>query len=250
MLLALTEDNFEAGYEVLQNAGTREEIDAFYQQVVPLFEGAESFELKQRGWQKNATNGVTAVDVTFEVKLSDGRTYYVTCTETEGVEGLTGFHVRESESDIFAETPFGVRAVFFAVSALLLALSVWMIVDCIKRKPDGMLLWLVLLLCAVKFTFAVNNGQFNLNWSIGLIVSFSSIGIAGNSMLVNLSLPVGTIVYFFLRKRLPVKKAETQSTEPVEGTCTELSSQAPAQEPAQEVSDEPTDEPTDEHKND
>ena len=254
VLLALMEGDYDAGYEVMQNAATREAYDTFCEQVAPLFEGVESFALKQRGWHKNTTNGVTSIDVVFEATLSNGRSYIVTCTETEGVEGLTGFHIQESDKNIAADTPIGLRIAFVILSLACIVLSVWMIVDCIKRKPDGMAFWIVLMLCTLKFTLTLIGGELDAGLGVGLVLMFSSVSFNSANLLITLSLPVGAIVYFFLRKRLPSKKAETQNAEPIDGTCAESPAQEPtqefAQEPAETPEETPEETPADEPKND
>lgn len=230
MLDALIAGDADAGYAQISEAVTREEFDAFFAQVAPVLDGKGKYELKSSGWHKNTKDGVTSVTVTFEATFPDGRVYLVNCTETEGVEGLTGFHVQDSKQNITNDTPFGLRALFFVVSALFLAFAVWMIVDCVKRKPDGMELWIVLMACAVTLSLEIAGGQMNVNWGIGLVLSFSSIAFNSANFLLHFSLPVGAIVYFFLRKRLPCKKSEPQPSDTIEGTCTELPAEKPSDE--------------------
>ena len=233
MLDALIAGDADAGYAQISEAVTREEFDAFFAQVAPVLDGKGKYELKSSGWHKNTNNGVTSVTVTFEATFPDGRVYLVNCTETEGVEGLTGFHVQDSKQNITNDTPFGLRAVFFVLSALFLAFAVWMIVDCVKRKPDGMVLWIVLLVCTVKLTLTVSGGQIDAGLGVGLVLMFSSIAFNSANLLVTLSCPIGAIVYFFLRKRLPSKKSEPQPSDTIEGTCTELPAEKP-KEPDEE----------------
>ncbi len=241
MLDALIAGDADAGYAQISEAVTREEFDAFFAQVAPVLDGKGKYELKSSGWHKNTNNGVTSVTVTFEATFPDGRVYLVNCTETEGVEGLTGFHVQDSKQNITNDTPFGLRAVFFVLSALFLAFAVWMIVDCVKRKPDGMVLWIVLMACAVTLSLEIAGGQMNVNWGIGLVLSFSSIAFNSANFLFRFSLPVGAIVYFFLRKRLPSKKNAPQTPNTVEGSFTEPAVERPTEEaPAEET---PAEEP-------
>ena len=246
MLDALIAGEPDAAYAQVNEVISREEFDSFFAQVAPVLEGKGRYELKSTGWHKNTNNGVTSVTVTFEASFADGRAYIVTCTETEGVKGLTGFHVQDSKQNIVSDTPFGLRAVFFVVSALFLAFAVWMVVDCIKRKPDAMILWIVLLVCTVKLTLTVSGGQIDAGLGVGLVLTFSSIAFNSANLLITLSCPIGAIVYFFIRKRLPSKKNAPQIPDTVEGSFTEPTSEPPAGEPSQTTTEEPVQDSNDE----
>lgn len=196
----------DAAYDVMKNAGTREEFDAFYMQVISYFDGVGSYELQQTGWETTVTNGETVYTVTFAAELSNGRTYILTCSERPGLEGLTGFFLEDSEQNLINNVPVWIRILLVVLSLAIMGFSVWMIVDCVKRKPDGKVLWIILMLCTVTLSLTVSDG-FHLQYSVGLILSFWKIGVGENGMFIDIVFPVGAVVYFFLRKRLPNKKA-------------------------------------------
>ncbi|MBQ3153598.1 MAG: hypothetical protein IJB88_00040 [Clostridia bacterium] len=224
MLDALIMDDKEAAEALMSETVDPADFDSFYDILVRYFKDNGPYTLKVLDVSQEEHQGNVYVNVTYEAKLSDGHAYIVTCAVTEEEEGLAGIQIQEN---LINDTPLGLRIAFLVGSLLMIALTVWMVIDCIIRKPDGMGLWIVLMLCTVKLSFAASFGETSFEWGIGLVLSLSTVGTGSYSSVINLALPVGAIVYFFLRKRLPSKKNVPQPSDTIEGTCTEL----PAEEP-------------------
>lgn len=216
MLDALIADDMEAARALMSETVSPADFNSFYDRLVRYFKDNGPYTLMAIDVSQEKHQGEVYVNVMYHAKLSDGHVYIVTCTVTEGQEGLAGVQMQEN---LINDTPLGLRIAFLVGSLLMIALTVWMVVDCIIRKPDGMGLWIVLMLCTVKLSFVASFGETAFEWSIGLVLSLSSVGTGSYSSVINLALPVGTIVYFFLRKRLPCKKKATQSS----GTAQEKS---------------------------
>jgi len=86
-----------------------------------------------------------------------------------------------------------------------------MLIDCAKRNIKWKPLWIILILMGM-FTVVISDSRFSVH--IGLVLAeychlklFTS-----GSFELNLALPVGAIVYFFIRKTLPPK---TSPVDPV-----------------------------------
>ena len=103
---------------------------------------------------------------------------------------------------------------FFAVLLVLLlmyAFVIWMLVDCIRRKLKRKVLWVLLVFLGVAFTVTVGN-QIGFKFMIGLMFQNSTVDADPyiKAVVTKLVVPVGAIVYFFLRKKYTIN-SETEA---------------------------------------
>ncbi|MBO5006913.1 MAG: hypothetical protein J6C89_05665, partial [Clostridia bacterium] len=90
-------------------------------------------------------------------------------------------------------------------SAVCIAFIIFALIDCCKHKMKYKPLWIIIILCGVvAFTVTLNNTDINFKARVAaMLFSYSYLQIYETGALIfNLSIPVGAIVYFFLRKKL------------------------------------------------
>lgn len=212
VLDSLIAGDTDAAYTVLTAAAPREEFDAFAAQIIPMLEGVDSYELKQTGWHVRTENGVTETTLTYLMTCSDGAQYLVEVSETSDTAGLTGFFINLPETEANNAAPIALRIVFWVFSLAILAFCVWMLVDCARRKVKYKALWIILILLGATVTVTMGGGNFNLNTTVGLVLAISSIYVNALTMtsVSTVTVPVGAVIYFFLRRRLTVPAVEPE----------------------------------------
>lgn len=203
LLDALIAEDPDAAYEQMQDSCTREEFEAFYVQIVPRLDGVESYELEQTGWYLEYDNGVNYSTIYYAMTTPDGVSYDLTCVAADGYRGLAGFHIADT-----TRVSVGVHAVFIVLSVAILAFVVWMILDCVKRKPKKKVLWILLILLSLKLTLTIGGGMMYFYFGAALSFSFWNASAFGGISTVVMYLPVGALIYFFMRKRITPKQEE------------------------------------------
>jgi len=230
VLDALLAGDTEAAYAVLTAAGSREEFDAFCVQVLPMLEGVESYELKQTGWHVYTENGVTDTTLTYLMTCSNGAQYLVEVSESSDTAGLTGFFLNSPQAEMENAAPIALRTVFLVFSLAVLAFCIWMIVDCVRRKVRYKALWIILILVGFSLTVTLGGGNFHLNGTVGLVAATSTITL--NAMtavsVTTVTVPVGAVIYFLLRRRLTTPAVEPEM--PADEWAADAEPPAPPQE--------------------
>ena len=90
---------------------------------------------------------------------------------------------------------------------LSFAFYIWMLVDiCLRSLGKGQkVLWGFVCLLTAGFTVYYFPGNFSVLPLIGWLFSWRDCSLVGNLLTVDIYLPVGAVVYFFLRKKLTLK---------------------------------------------
>ena len=85
------------------------------------------------------------------------------------------------------------------------------------KKP----LWIILILLGINLSLTISPERMNFNWTIGLFLKLSGVNanIYQNLLIISVLIPVGAIIYFFIRKHIAVKP--TNNTV-IETTATEI----------------------------
>ncbi len=206
-LNAVVKDDYDAAFALVEEAVSDADFREYWTVLHESAEGATAYESEQVGWNINVKNGVKMSATTWEVRLDNEKTIMlqlVTCDDIEGIAGVQFTDVTEFMR--YADkVVLPVNIVLLVVSLLAIAFGGWMFVDCLRRKIKYKVLWLLLILFGVAFTVTVG-AQSGFHFSLGLMISLSSITADPTiaSLLVKLVVPVGAIVYFFMRKRLTV----------------------------------------------
>ena len=222
---AMIAGDADAAYNVLASGTDRATFDRSFASLCEYIDGVEEYELKQIGWKTGFDNGLNYYMATFEMSTDIGN-FQIIGMEADGYDGLANFRII-SETELnptFTGTITSLQGAnifqwaILAFSALSLAFSVWMLVDCCKRKLKYKALWLLLLIFGMMtFTLTFSEGNLDFRWFIGVIVfSYSYLQIySTGAFVLKLVLPVGAVLYFVLRKigAIEEKKAPAVSDE-------------------------------------
>ena len=194
---------------MIKETTSQEDFHAFYNQVYPSLSQIKSYELKQVGWYTNVRNGVKSYQTAYQMTTDSGAVWGIRLTTVEGVNGIYGLHMQDNTEFVDQTASLkGIDWVLKGVSILVMAFSVWMIVDCAKRKIRKKPLWIILILFGISAGLTFGSAGFSTNFHVGLFISMSGAVVDPvlGSASMNLVVPVGALLYFALRKRLEKKE--------------------------------------------
>lgn len=204
-------NDFDAAYDMIKNACTEEAFSEYWRSIRSVADGAKTYTIEQVGWNINAADGFASRTTVHQVKFDNERIIFLELMTHEEIEGIANLYFRDI-TDFLARTAYVsvVRIVLIPVSLLMIAFVIWMFVDCLRRKVKWKVLWAILMFFGVALTFTFGEAP-GLNFGIGLMLQTSSMWAEPGILSVKLRLviPVGAIVYFFLRKQLTLIPAET-----------------------------------------
>ncbi len=201
----LLADDYAKAYDLLKENVTDADFKPYWDAMRTATEGATDYELEQIGWQINTKNGVTTHSAAFTVTLNNDRSIFVRTVLVEGQSGIGGisFHeTTEFEATTGTYAPI-INIVLMIVSILIMAFTVWTLVDCARRKIKVKALWIIVILLGFTLTLTIG-AQSGLTFGFGLFFTLSQ-AIADPSLLaltLKLNIPLGAILYLILRKRL------------------------------------------------
>ena len=231
-------DDYAAAYGMVKATVTDSDFRAYWTTVQTVADGAEAYEMKQIGWNLNRSNGVTTRTTAYQAELDNGRTVLLRVVTQDGIEGIAGIHFSDitdflASTEAFVPT---VRVILWVVSALAMAFTVWMLVDCLRRKMKYKVVWAILIFFCLCFTFTVGETS-NFSFNVGLFFQTSSIEADPGLLAVvtKLVIPVGAILYLCLRKKFtidPKQPDEEVSADPFAQTETETVAEADGSQPA------------------
>ena len=206
-------DDYDDAYGMVKATVSDPDFRAYWATVQTVADGAKTYEMKQIGWNLNRSNGITTRTTAYQAELDNGRTVLLRVVTQDGIEGIAGIHFSDitdfmASTEAFVPT---VRVILWVVSALAMAFTVWMLVDCLRRKMKYKVVWAILIFFGLCFTFTVGETS-NFSFNLGLFFQTSSIEADPGLLAVvtKLVIPVGAILYLCLRKKFTV---ETQKLE-------------------------------------
>ena len=260
-------DDFLMAYSLFDDIVSGSDFAEFWDYVCDIMENSKSYEIEELGWEFTNYEGVDLFTSSFEVVTDDGKVIqFIVYIDGEGLYGM----------DAYDSTPFVestkwvsvVNIVMTVISLVLFVVTIWMIIDVAKRKIRNKVLWILLILFGVWFEAAIGfeAGYFDFNFGISLLFktakayTINSVEAIG----ARIAIPIGTIIYFFLRKTLSAQdkiaderiiaareaaeaeakaKAEAEQAVLAEATVeAEPAEEAPIEEPAEEKTEENNDE--------
>ncbi len=191
-------------------------------------------------FKASINNGVSSRTEEYLVD-TDNLDYYLTVIVVSGSEKIAGFNIITLQDLTYTGTLFTMKGanalqwLFLIYSLCTFAFSVYMTVDCLKRKCKHKVWCMILILLGcIGFTFSLSAGSFDMNMSLAVTFAFSALKIYGSGAIsAYVMLPVGSIVYFFIRKRITMKPTVEAPIYPAE--FTEAVNEAPTE--AHEASD-------------
>lgn len=213
---AMLAGDFEAAHAITP-AIDREEHRAYFEESRKALEGATTYTLTQTGWNINTNNGVTTKSASYQMVTDNGLICQFSLNTVEGYEGIANISFRDTTA--FAQSAQLVEKINIAliiVSLLPIAFSIWMLVDCCKRKMNHKVWWIILTLLAFRFSYTTGPTNVGTHFSGVPFFAFSSITavIPTESLTVAIALPIGALIYFFLRKKLSAQYAAQQAQLP------------------------------------
>lgn len=212
-------NNPEDAYEMLKGTTTYEDFSAFWNLIYPFANGAENYELQQIGWYINTKDGTTSRTSAYRVTLDNGNVLLIRIVTVDGFEGV--YHLNFNDITEFTNNtnkyvPI-VNGVLWVVTIASYGLTIWMLIDCIRRKIKLKVLWCILMFFGFSLKAAIGESV-STGFMIGLMLNRSKIVADPGTLTVQglLTIPLGAILYFCLRKRLTIVPP------PVEEVCEEV----------------------------
>lgn len=212
-------NDYDAAYSMVKATVTDPDFRAYWKTVQAAADGAETYEMEQIGWKINSTNGVTTRITAYQVYLDNDRTVLLRVMTQDGIEGIAGIHFSDitdflNQTNAFIPT---VRIILWVVFGLVVAFTVWMFVDCLRRKMKYKVLWAIIILMSIALTFTVGEAS-SFSFHVGLFLQPSSIeadpGIP--AVITTIVIPVGAILYLCLRKKFTAEPAAPLPESPAE----------------------------------
>ena len=234
-------DDYDAAYGMVKATVSDPDFRAYWATVQTVADGAKTYEMKQIGWNLNRSNGVTTRTTAYQAELDNGRIVLLRVVTQDGIEGIAGIHFSDitdflASTEAFVPT---VRIILWVVSALAVAFTVWMLVDCLRRKMKYKVVWAILIFFGLCFTFTVGETS-NFSFNVGLFFQTSSIEADPGLLAVvtKLVIPVGAILYLCLRKKFTVDPSKPEGEDlPDPFAQTETEPTAEADDTAQTEAD-------------
>ena len=93
---------------------------------------------------------------------------------------------------------------FLLLNVIAIGFTVFALVDCSRQKIKKKALWILLLLLGfISLGATISSTSFRLNFNVGWITAYSAlIRYGSGTVMLRLMLPVGTIIYFAMRRSL------------------------------------------------
>ena len=220
MLDHIIQNDYEAAFSMVSNVGSEEDFAYLWNEMRSVLQNSKSYELKQKSWYQRWTNGVTTTEVLFEVVTDDGKVCQFTIYTTDQIEGIAGLHFLDSTAFIQKTEFLSVVNIFLLVFSLIcMAFSIWMLIDCLKRRLQRKILWALLTILHVGFSLTMGASAFNFKFRISLLNGISTIAANHSTLAIAITafLPIGAIVYFFMRKRLTISEEPKAEEIPAQG---------------------------------
>ncbi|MBQ7379810.1 MAG: hypothetical protein IJW70_09090 [Clostridia bacterium] len=189
-----------------------------------IYDGAESYKIEFVSWNTTYSAGTTVTTVQYKVSADNDGTGQFSLT-FDGADNMTGIYV----TDVTVQKGpliLCAQIALFIWSILSLAFGIWMIVDCIKRPIRFKVLWILAICISFALTLTVAGTSLNTNFNIGWLLSFASLYVTASYFTLKLTLPLGALIYFVVRKKLktkPDKNASVPQPELTESTESEES---------------------------
>ena len=248
---AVIDNDFAAAYGIFDEVTDADSFKDVWIYTRDVLENSQSYELKQEGWNSHTEKGVTLRQITFEIESDDEKTMYVTVILDD--EGIYSFNVLDS-TDFINNTVFVrvIGVIMTVISFALFGVTIWMIVDACKRKIKHKALWILLIIIGAWFEVAIGIEAGYFDFDFGLFFGIKTATAYTINQLqaigVRIAVPIGTIIYFFIRKSLSAREeaiaareaAEAEAKAAAEAEQAALAEAAVEAEPAEEAPTEET----------
>ena len=234
-------DDYDAAYGMVKATVTDPDFRDYWNTIRLVAEGAETY--TKLPVQRNATRsgGVTTITTAYQVNLDNGRIVLLRVVTQDGIEGIAGIHFSDITEFIHTTDTYVpvLQAIVMVFSLLCMAFTVWMFVDCLRRKMKYKVVWAILTVFGIALNLTVGE-TFSFSFHIGLFVQMSTVQADPGLVAVvsKLVIPVGAILYLCLRKKFTVEPSKPEGEDlPDPFAQTETEPTAEADDTAQTEAD-------------
>jgi hypothetical protein len=230
-------DDYDSAYSLVKATVTDPDFRDYWETIRSVAEGAETY--TKLPVQRNATRsgGVTTITTAYQVNLDNGRTVLLRVVIRDGIEGIAGIHFSDITEFIHTTDTYVpvLQAIVMVFSLLCMAFTIWMFVDCLRRKMKYKVVWAILTVFGIALNLTVGE-TFSFTFHIGLFVQMSTIQVDPGlvAVVTKLVIPVGAILYLCLRKKFtidPKQPEEEVPADPFAQTETENVAEADGDQP-------------------
>ena len=243
MLDALIADDFQTAYMLVNNICTEEDFKPTFTQMQQLLGNVDTYELKLLSIYTNSsvTNGQRLSSVSSVYEMTTKSSRVIVSIRMDDQVGLSSFYLTPYEKTDYYFTgtlnsikdSTGAQWGFLLLNVIAIGFALFALVDCTRQKIKKKALWILLLLLGfVSLGATISPTSFRLNFNIGWITAYSAlIRYGSGTVTLRLMLPVGTIIYFAMRRSLLKESTPTIVTSKKEQDTIEeeiLSDQQPS----------------------
>ena len=242
-------DDYDSAYGMVKATVTDPDFRDYWETIRSVAEGAETY--TKLPVQRNATRsgGVTTITTAYQVNLDNGRIVLLRVVTQDGIEGIAGIHFSDITEFIHTTDTYVpvLQAIVLVFSLLCMAFTIWMFVDCLRRKMKYKHVWALLTVFGIALNLTVGE-TFSFSFNIGLFVQMSTVQVDPGlvAVVTKLVIPVGAILYLCLRKKFtvdpkhpegevpadPFAQTETETVPEADGSQPTPAAQANGSQPA------------------
>ena len=206
-------DDYDSAYRLVKATVTDPDFRDYWETIRSVAEGAETY--TKLPVQRNATRsgGVTTITTAYQVNLDNGRIVLLRVLIQDGIEGIAGIHFSDITEFIHTTDTYVpvLQAIVLVFSLLCMAFTIWMFVDCLRRKMKYKFVWALLTVFGIALNLTVGE-TFSFTFNIGLFVQMSTVQVDPGlvAVVTKLVIPVGAILYLCLRKKFTVDPSKPE----------------------------------------
>ena len=234
-------NDYDSAYAMVKATVTDPDFRDYWETIRSVAEGAETY--TKLPVQRNATRsgGVTTITTAYQVNLDNGRIVLLRVVIQDGIEGIAGIHFSDITEFIHTTDTYipVLQAIVLVYSLHCMAFTIWMFVDCLRRKMKYKVVWAILTVFGIALNLTVGE-TFSFSFHIGLFVQMSTVQADPGLVAVvsKLVIPVGAILYLCLRKKFTVDPSKPEGEDlPDPFAQTETEPTAEADDTAQTEAD-------------
>lgn len=236
-------DDYDSAYGMVKATVTDPDFRDYWKTIRSVAEGAETY--TKLPVQRNATRsgGVTTITTAYQVNLDNGRTVLLRVVTQDGIEGIAGIHFSDITEFIHTTDTYVpvLQAIVLVFSLLCMAFTIWMFVDCLRRKMKYKVVWAILTVFGIALNLTVGE-TFSFSFNIGLFVQMSTVQVDPGlvAVVTKLVIPVGAILYLCLRKKFTVDPSKPEGEDLPDPFAPATHDAPTTNQPAEPVEVEPT----------
>ena len=196
------------------------EFNLVWEEMRKVLYQSESFTLTLLSAYYRKVDKEEYSEVSFELTTDNGKLCRLDVVLYEEQEVFSYFAFLDA-TQFAADTAYleYVNYGLIALSVLMIAFTVWMLIDCLRRNLRKKWLWVLVVLIGVSLSITVGEQDFNFYFGLGLLIHLCTVSSIPTELAIEVlaTMPLGSIIYFILRKRLPPKPVRPAYQMPPQG---------------------------------